>query len=175
MLSSTLAKGNTAVNSGNSNKTNTRQVNEMTINGQVWTRNTTLDANLHEINSTIYSVSAYRTKRPGALVDRGANGGVAGEDVRVIQKLHRTVDVQGIDNHQIADIPIVIAGGVINTQRGPAIAILNQYAYIGKGKTIHSSGQLEWFGQDVNKRSVKVTNGAQRILTLDGYAIPINI
>jgi hypothetical protein len=74
-----------------------------------------------------------------------------------------------------SDIPIIIAGGVINTQRGPAIAILNQYAYIGKGKTIHSSGQLEWFGQDVNERSVKVTNGAQRILTLDGYAIPINI
>jgi hypothetical protein len=141
----------------------------MTINGQVWT------LNLHEINSIVYSVSASRTKRPGALIDRGANGGVAGEDARIIQKLHRTVDVQGIDNHQIVDIPIVIAGGVINTRRGPAIAILNQYAYIGKGRTIHSSGQLEWFGQDVNERSIKVANGQQRILTLDGYAIPINI
>jgi hypothetical protein len=166
MLSSTMAKGNASVNSGN----DSTQVNEMTINGQTWTR----EVNAHETN-TVYSVSASRTKRPGALVDRGANGGVAGEDVRVIQELHRTVDVQGIDNHQIVDIPIVIAGGVINTQRGPAIAILNQYAYIGKGKTIHSSGQLEWFGQDVNERSIKVANGSQRILTLDGYAIPINI
>ena len=52
---------------------------------------------------------------------------------------------------------------------------MNQYAYVGKGKTIHSSGQLEWFGQDVNERSIKVANGTQRILTLDGYAIPINI
>jgi hypothetical protein len=73
------------------------------------------------------------------------------------------------------DIPIVIAGGGINTQHGPAIVILNQYAYIEKGKTLHSSGQLEWFGQDVNERSVKVANGLQRILTLDGYVIPINV
>ncbi len=37
------------------------------------------------------------------------------------------------------------AGGVIKTQHGPAIAILHQYAYTGQeGKTIHSSGQLEW-------------------------------
>jgi hypothetical protein len=171
MLSSTLAKGTTP--SGRK-KTSPQQVNEMTIDGQRWTRDASLDINIHEIN-TVYSVSASRTKRPGALIDRGANGGVAGEDVRVIHKLHRTVDVQGIDNHQIVDIPIVIAGGVINTQKGPAIAILNQYAYVGKGKTIHSSGQLEWFGQDVNERSIKVNNGAQRILTLDGYAIPINI
>lgn len=145
----------------------------MTINGQRWTRDPTRDVNIHEIN-TMYSVSASHTKRPGALVDRGANGGVAGEDVRIIHKLHRTVDVQGIDNHQIVNIPIVIAGGVINTQRGPAIAILNQYAYIGKGKTIHSSGQLEC-RQDVNERSIKVKCGMQRILTLDGYAMRINI
>ena len=154
MLSSTLAKGNTAINNGNSGKTNTTRVNEMTIDGQIWTRNTTRDVGLHKTNSTVYSVSASKTKRPGALVERVANGGVAGEDVRVIKRLHRTVDVQGIDNHQIVDIPIVIAGGVINTQRGPAIGILNQYTYIGKGKTIHSSGQLEWFGQDVNENGL---------------------
>jgi hypothetical protein len=176
MLSSTLAKGRTPSGNNNKPRTGSTQANKMTINGQVWKRDATRDICMHEIN-TVYSVSASRTKRPGALVNRGANGGVAGEHVRVIHKLHRTVDVPGIDNHQIVDIlvPIVIAGGVINTQKGPAIAILNQYAYIGKGKTIHSSGQLKWFGQDINERSVKVANGKQRILTLDGYAITINI
>ena len=45
------------------------------------------------------------TSRRGALVDHGANGGICGNDVRVISKTGQTVDVQGIDNHQIVDIP----------------------------------------------------------------------
>ena len=122
-----------------------------------------------------YSVSAHKSSMRGSLVDRGANGGVAGDDVRIINKTNRFVDVRGIDNHQIVDIPIVTAGGVVNTQRGPVIAIMHQYAYTGKGKTIHSCGQLEWYKNDVNDRSIKVQGGLQRILTLDGYAIPINI
>jgi len=122
-----------------------------------------------------YSVSAHKSRKIGSLVDRGANGGIAGEDVRIIEKSDRTVDVRGIDNHQITDIPIVTAGGVIKTQHGPAIAILHQYAYTGQGKTIHSSGQLEWYKNDVNDKSIKVSGGLQRILTNDGYAIPISI
>ena len=95
--------------------------------------------------------------------------------MRIINKTDRFVDVRGIDNHQIVDIPIVTAGGVVNTQRGPVIAVMHQYAYTGKGKTIHSCGQLEWYKNDVNDRSIKVQGGLQRILTLDRYAIPINI
>jgi hypothetical protein len=33
-----------------------------------------------------YSISAHRSSKSGALVDRGANGGVAGDDVRIIFK-----------------------------------------------------------------------------------------
>ena len=73
-------------------------------------------------------------------MDHGANGGIAGDDTRIISKTGRFVDVQGIDNHQLVDIPIVTAGAVINTQKGEVIAVMNQYAYPGKGKTIHSSG-----------------------------------
>ena len=64
--------------------------------------------------------------RTGALVDRGTNGGIAGEDVRVINKTGRQADVQGIDNHQIVDIPIVTAGAVINTLHGK-FPILDPY------------------------------------------------
>ncbi len=67
------------------------------------------------------------------------------------------------------------ASGVIKTQHGPAIAILHQYAYTGQGKTIHSSGQLEWYKNDVNNKSVKVASGSQRILTNNGYVIPSKI
>ncbi len=36
-------------------------------------------------------------------------------------------------------------------------------------------GQLESYKNDVNDKSIKVTGGLQRILTNDGYVIPINI
>jgi hypothetical protein len=48
-----------------------------------------------------YKVSCHK-KHHGispSLVDRGANGGDAGNDVRVIFKTNCTVDIRGIDNH----------------------------------------------------------------------------
>jgi hypothetical protein len=135
-------------------------VPEITINGKTYRIvNTT----------TTYNVSAARHRSEHALlVDRGVNGGVAGEDVRVlIFKSMRSVDIQGLDNHQVTNIPIVTAGGVVKSQRGNVIAILHQYAYIGHGRTIHSSGQLEWYQNDINDRSIKVQGGLQRITTLD--------
>ena len=100
-----------------------------------------------------YSVSSHKSQKAGSLVDRGANGGIAGDDIRIIEKLDQTVNVRGIDNHQITNIPIVMARGVIKTQHGPGIAILHQYTYTGQGKSIHSSGQLEWYKNDVNNKS----------------------
>lgn len=111
----------------------------------------------------------------GSLVDRGANGGVAGEDVRVIQRTDRKVNVTGIQEHQISDLDIVTAGGVTRTQRGDVILILHQYAYMARGKTIHSSVQLEDFKNEVNEKSVRLVGGKQRITTLEGYAIPLDI
>ena len=77
------------------------------------------------------------------LVDIGANGGIAGSDVRVIEKLYRNVGVQGIDNHKMNNIPIVTTGGVTRTQRGEVILILNQYVYVSKITSINSSPQTE--------------------------------
>ena len=53
-----------------------------------------------------YSVSSHKSQRVGSLVDRGANGGIAGDDVHIIEKSDRTVDVRGIDNHQITNIQL---------------------------------------------------------------------
>jgi hypothetical protein len=121
-----------------------------------------------------YWASSHRQVRTGALVDRGANGGIAGDDVWVIGRTGQQVDVQGIDNHQIVDFPIVTAGAVVKLQRGEVIIVMHQYAYTGKGKTIHSSGKLEWYKQEVDDNSIKV-GGKQRIKTLDGYVIPLNV
>jgi hypothetical protein len=75
----------------------------------------------------------------------------------------------------IKDVPIGTVGAVVNTQRGEVIAILHQYAYTGKGGTIHSSSQLEWCGNDINDHSIKIDGGRQRLTTPDGYVIPINV
>ena len=125
--------------------------------------------------NALYCFSRNITKTRGALVDRGANGGLAGDDVRIISKSLRTVNVQGIDNHQCTNIPIVTAGAVTRSQHGPVIIIMNQYAYIAGGKTIHSSGQMEAFKNDVNDKSIKVSGGTQCITTPDDHAFPLNI
>ena len=127
-------------------------------------------------NHTItYSVTKVQTRRHLTLVDRGANGGIAGDDVRVINRAPgRTVDVQGIDNHQVTDIPIVTSLGFIQTQRGPAIAVMNQQAYIGKGQSILSSGQMEHFKIHVDDKSIKV-GGKQQLTTPEGFIIPLDI
>jgi hypothetical protein len=142
----------------------------------------TYSIKMHRITDTTdtngkitYQTSSTSSHQHGALIDRGSNGGVAGDDVRVIRiGPHRTVDVQGIANHRIINIRIVTAGALVDTNRGPIILIMNQYAHGGKGKTIHCSGQMEWFKNTVDDRSKKV-GGSQRVTTPDGYIIPISI
>ena len=108
------------------------------------------------------------------LVDHGANGGLAGSDMRVIHKTHRKINIQGIDNHEVTGLDVVTAATLLNTSQGKVIGIFNEYAYLGKGSSIHSSGQLEWFKTNVDEKSVKV-GGTQLITTLDGYSVPLLI
>ena len=106
------------------------------------------------------------------LVDRGANGGLAGSDMHVIHKTHCKINIQGIDNHEVTGLDVVTAATLLNTSQGKVIGIFNEYAYLAKGSTIHSSGQLEWFKTNVDEKPVKV-GGTQLITTLDGYSVPL--
>ena len=108
------------------------------------------------------------------LVDRGANGGLAGSDMRVIYKTHRKIHISGIDNHEVTGLDVVTAATLLNTSLGKVIGIFNEYAYLGKGSSIHSSGQIEWFKTHVDEKSIKV-GGTQLITTLDGYSVPLLI
>ena len=108
------------------------------------------------------------------MVDRGANGGLAGSDMRVIYKTHRKINISGIDNHEVAGLDVVTAATLLNTSFGKVIGIFNEYAHLGKGSSIHSSGQLEWFKTHVDEKSIKV-GGTQLITTLDGYSVPLLI
>jgi hypothetical protein len=70
----------------------------------------------------------------------------------------RCVDITGIDDHELSGIHIGTAGTVVQSQRGPAIAILHQYA-----------------GQLVNDRLLKASGGLQRLKIIDDYVFPIDI
>ena len=78
-----------------------------------------------------------------SLIDHGANGRLAGEDIRIIRKTIRTANVSGINDHTIQGLSIAMVARVVESHLGPICLIMHQYAYLGKGKTIHSSVQVE--------------------------------
>ena len=66
---------------------------------------------VNTVSMTYKVPSTQATKNKSALIDRGANCGIAGDDVRIIARTGRSVDIQGIDNHRINEISIVNVGG----------------------------------------------------------------
>ena len=99
------------------------------------------------------------------LVDHGTIGGLTGSDMHVIHKTHRKINIQGIYNHEVTGLDMVTAATLLNTSQGKVIGILNEYAYLGKGSSIHSSDQLEWFKTNVDEKSIKV-GGVPNLLLL---------
>ena len=73
---------------------------------------------------------------------------------------------------QIPGLNIVQCAALVNTNHGIVNIIMNEYAYYGKGHTIHSSGQIEWHTNTVDDKSVQI-GGQQRIITMDGYSMPL--
>ena len=84
----------------------------------------------------------------GLLLIREANGGLAGSDVRILERTGRTVSVTGIDNHELPGLDIVTGAALLHTNHGKVVLIMHEYAYYGRGNTIHSPGQIEWFQND---------------------------
>ena len=79
------------------------------------------------------------------LIDRGANGGLAGADMRVIHTTPRKINIVGIDDHELTGLNVVTAATLLDTQKGPIIGVFHEYAHLGKGRSIHAAGQMEWF------------------------------
>jgi hypothetical protein len=143
-------------------------------------KETGFQGNVHRLTyrtSSTYSVaSTHTTSSFGSLVDRGANGGLAGTDMRVIaiDPNRKVCMISGLDNHQVPDLDIVTAVAYLQSQRGPVIGIFHGYARMPNGHTIHSSDQLEHYKLTVDDRPMKV-GGTQCITTPDGYAFPLDI
>ena len=139
----------------------------ITINGVMYTRhvNATHVYHLHETDAQLHPT--------GALVDGGANGGLAGADMRILESdIHATADVHGIAN-TFESLPLVQAAAKIDTRNdGPIIGIFSHYAQRpDDGSTIHSKGQMESFGLLIDDKSHVI----QCIVTNEGYVMPLHI
>jgi hypothetical protein len=88
-----------------------------------------------------------RGQPKGSLVDGGCNGGLAGEDVLILDEhSFGKVDIIGVGENLIPGIPLCTAAGLIQTTTGPIIGIMHNYAALGKGGSIHSPVQMKDFG-----------------------------
>jgi hypothetical protein len=96
-------------------------------------------------------------------------------EVLLVMIFVSSLDIHWIDNHQSTNIDIGTVGGVIMTQKEPVIGIMNNYALLSKGYTIHSAGQFEWCMNNINDKSINVPGDLQCIQNLDGYIIPLSI
>ena len=119
-----------------------------------------------------YHVSKHSSSHYGSLIDRGTNGGLAGSDVRILERTGRTVSVTGIDNHELPGLDIVTCAALLHTNHGKVVLIMHEYAYHGRGNTIHSPGQIEWFQNTCDDKSFHV-GGKQVINFLDSYSTPL--
>ena len=110
------------------------------------------------------------------MIDRGANGCIAGDDVRVIDWIeHRRVNVEGVNHHELLDLRMANVGGVATSSTGEFIAIIHQTAHCPTmGSSILSAGQIESFGITVDDKSVRV-GGGQHIKTVGGRIMPLSI
>ena len=123
-----------------------------------------------------YTQHAVHTKYQGALVDSGANGGIAGSDTRILATVpHAFVYITGVGGKVLQWLPIVQGASLIHTvDEGPVILIMLQYAHKPDSKSIHSKSQIEHFGEVVHD-SAKSTGGQQLVVTHEGYIIPLHV
>ena len=92
--------------------------------------------------------------------------------MRILSRSSRRCTVPGVDSHELHGLNVVQCAPLLETNHVIVNLIMNEYACYGKGPTIHCSGQIEWFKNSVDNRSVQV-GGQQRICALDGYSMPL--
>ena len=73
----------------------------------------------------------------GSLVDKGANGGLAGLDVRILSRSSRKCTITGIDSHELKSLDVVQCAPLVETNHGIVNLIMNEYACYEMGLAHH--------------------------------------
>ena len=123
-----------------------------------------LEAHVH---NRVYAVEVW------SLADRGANGGMMGVEGLLLALCDRSITIWGIGNHSLNNLQMCDAASMLESNKGTVIGLFHQYAYRGKGRTIHSCGQIEHYGHKVYDQS-RTVGGRQCIVTSNGYILALN-
>ena len=75
-----------------------------------------------------YHIAQASQAKHGSLVDRGANGGFAGSDVRILSRSSRKCTVTGIVSHELQGLDVVQCAALVETNHGIANLNINEYA-----------------------------------------------
>ena len=131
------------------------------------------------VNATVqYRISqqANNNKSRGALIDGGANGGLLGDNVQVLEHVpNRFVNITGVAGNELTNLKLAQAAALVQTMEdGLIVVIMLQCANCGIGQTVHSKGQMEHFGVVINNKS-KNAGSKQCIVTPEGCTIPIHV
>ena len=62
-----------------------------------------------------YHIAQASQAKHGSLVDRGAKGGLAGSDVRILSRSSRKCTVTGIDSHELQGLDVVQCAALVET------------------------------------------------------------
>ena len=76
--------------------------------------------------TSTYHISEQSASSYGSLVDRGANGGLAGAGVCVLERTGRKVSVAGKDDHELPGLDIVTCAALIQTNHGKVDILMHE-------------------------------------------------
>ena len=111
-----------------------------------------------------------------SLADSGANVNIVNNNVSVVDRTDRYVDVSGIQNHTVNELNIIHAAFVAESQHGPTICHQPESVHMPEGKIILSVPQMEAFGTKVVTKSAKIEKDVHpHIMTPDGYVFPLKV
>ena len=75
-----------------------------------------------------YHVAQASQDKHWSLVNRRANGGLAGSDVKILSRSSRKCTVTGIDGHELQGLDVVKFAALVETNHGIVNLIMNEYA-----------------------------------------------
>jgi hypothetical protein len=78
----------------------------------------------------------------GSLVDSVCNQGVAGTDVTVLYHTGVNAAITKVQGNYIPGLELCTVGGLVDSLQGKVILIMQNYAYLGTGNTVHSWNQI---------------------------------
>ena len=108
-----------------------------------------------------------------ALIDRGANGCILGDECKIVYAHRKMINVNGILSKELVGLRIVDALAKVGSHKGDILLRIGHSASHPGGKTILSPVQIEDHGNLVEDRPISA-QGAQCMVLKEGYVIPIN-